>query len=119
MKIITHQINKIKFAEIEDQSTIINSIEAAKDLLGEVYYQGYDGIILHQKNIDPAFFDLKNKMAGHILQKFSTYRIIFIVLGDFKEFTSNSLNDFIWESNKGKMVNFLADIKAVQNRYSN
>ena len=39
-------------------------------------------MIIHEKNITPEFFDLKNRMAGEILQKFSNYRIRLAIVGD-------------------------------------
>lgn len=112
MNIQTHNINDIEIAEITSDQIIIQNAEDALDLLGNVYYQGFDRMILHQKNITIDFFDLKNKMAGEILQKFSTYRVRLAIVGDFSGFTSKSLKDFIYESNNGKQVNFVASVEA-------
>ena len=54
------------------------------------------------------FFDLKSGIAGERLQKFSTYRIRLAIVGDFSKYTSKSLNDYIFESNKGRYINFLS-----------
>ncbi|MDD4645730.1 MAG: DUF4180 domain-containing protein [Bacteroidales bacterium] len=48
----------------------------------KLYYHGFDRMIIHEKNITPEFFDLKNRMAGEILQKFSNYRIRLAIVGD-------------------------------------
>lgn len=107
MEIKTHQINNKVIAEVISRGIVINNIEDGIDLLGNVYYQGFDKVILHEKNITPDFFDLKTKMAGEILQKFSNYRVRLIIVGDFTKYDSKSLKDFIFESNNGRMVNFL------------
>lgn len=107
MEIKEHTLNDIKAAEIISNEIIIQNTADALDLMGNLYYQGFDKIIIHQKNMTPAFFDLQNKMAGDILQKFSTYRMRLAVIGDFSGCTSKSLTAFIYESNKGKQVNFL------------
>ena len=99
MKIETHNINETKIAEVISEVNIINRIEDGLDLLGNLYYQGFDKIVIHEKNITPDFFDLKSGIAGDILQKFSTYRIRLAIVGDFSKYTSKSLNDFIFESN--------------------
>ena len=71
--------------------------------------------MLNEKNITPDFFDLKNGIAGEILQKFSTYRVRLAIVGDFSKYTSKSLNDFIFESNKGKHINFVTStIEAIK-----
>lgn len=110
MEVITHTINDIKIAEVNSPGIIINNAEDGLDLLGNLYYQDFDKIIIHEQNINPDFFDLKNGMAGEILQKFSNYRIRLIIVGDFN-FTSQSIKDFIYESNNGKQVNFLSTVE--------
>ena len=107
MKIKAIEIDHIKMAEVSSDDIIINTTEDGLDLLGNVYYQGYDRIIIHENNITSDFFDLKNGIAGEILQKFSTYRVRLAIVGDFSKYTSKSLNDFIYESNKGGHVNFV------------
>jgi hypothetical protein len=111
MKIETHNINNTKIAEVISEATTINNIEDGLNLLGDLYYQGFDNIIIHQNNITPDFFDLKNGIAGEILQKFSNYRVRLAIVGDFKKYTSKSINDFIYESNKGKQVNFVNSVR--------
>lgn len=109
MHIESHTINNIQIAEIISDQAVIQTAEDGLDLLGNAYYQGFDRIIVHEKNITPAFFDLKNGLAGEILQKFSNYRIRLAIVGDFSAHTSKSITDFIYESNNGKQVNFLAN----------
>lgn len=118
MNIQPHKIKDTEIAEIFSDEIIIQNAEDALDLMGNVYYQGFNKIIIHQKNITPDFFDLKNKMAGEILQKFSNYRVSLVIIGDFSGFKSKSLNDFIYESNKGKHVNFVASLDDALNALS-
>ena len=118
MNILTHNINQTKIAEILSDEIIIRSPQDGLDLLGNVYYQDFDKIILHKRNLTPDFFDLKNKLAGEILQKFSTYRIRLAIVGDFSVYTSKSLNDFIYESNKGRQVAFVGSVEEALNRLS-
>lgn len=107
MKIEVHHINEVKIAEITSVETMISTTEDGVNLLGNLYYQGFDRIVLHEKNISPDFFDLKNGIAGEILQKFSTYRVRLAIVGDFSKYTSKSLTDFMYESNKGRQINFV------------
>jgi Domain of unknown function (DUF4180) len=107
MKIETHNINDITIAEVISAGYVISNISEGIDLLGNLYYQDFDKIIVYEKNIIPDFFDLKNGMAGEILQKFSNYRVRLAIVGDFSKYTSKSLSDFIFESNKGKQINFV------------
>jgi hypothetical protein len=116
MTIIPHQHNDIQIAEIISEQLLIQRIEDGLDLLGTVYYSGYDRMVLYQTNIIADFFDLKNGMAGEILQKFSNYRVRLVIVGDFTYSSSNSLNNFIRESNAGKQVNFVATLEQAINR---
>jgi len=120
MKIETHNINETKIAEVISEVNIINKIEDGIDLLGNLYYQGFDKIVIYEKDITPDFFELKNGIAGEILQKFSTYRVRLAIVGDFTKYTSKSLNDFIYESNKGQHINFVSSkaeaIKILSNK---
>ena len=102
-----HAIDNTGIVEVIADQVTINSVEDGVDLIGNVYYQGFDKVILHKENISVDFFDLKTGIAGEILQKFSNYRVRLAIVGDFGEYTSKSLHDFIRESNKGKLVNFL------------
>ena len=104
--IISHKNDGLTFLEIRSEEQFINNVQDVLDLFGELYGQYYDGIILYEKNITPDFFDLKTKMAGEILQKFSNYRIRLVIVGDWSKYTSRSLEAFICESNRGKTVNF-------------
>jgi len=106
MKIEVHYINDIKIAEVISGTIVIKTSEDGLDLLGNLYYQDFDKIIIHERNITPDFFDLKNGMAGEILQKFSNYRVQLAIVGDFTKYSSKSIKDFILESNKKQQINF-------------
>ena len=75
MIIQSHKINNIEIAEVISDKILIQNPDDALDLIGNLYYQGFDKIVIYEKNLTPDFFDLKNKMAGEILQKVSNYRM--------------------------------------------
>jgi hypothetical protein len=54
MKIISHQTEHIKSAEVISNDMLIATIEDGANLMVDLYYQGFDRIIIHQKNITPA-----------------------------------------------------------------
>lgn len=110
MDIKTHEIDNHKIAEISAEEVLIAKLEDALDITGALYYDGYDRVILYQKNLTPAFFDLKTKIAGDILQKFTQYQMSITIVGNFESYDSQSLADFITESNKGRQVNFVSSL---------
>lgn len=109
MQLSTYEIDGSPIAEVRADNIIISNSGDATDLIGNLYFQGFEKVILHELNIDPAFFDLKSGIAGDILQKFTNYRMKLAIVGDFSKFNSKSLKDFIFESNKQKQINFVAN----------
>lgn len=105
-------------AEVISDSVIITNSQDGLQLLADLYYQGFDGIVLYEKNISPVFFDLSSGLAGEILQKFSNFRIKLAIIGDFSAYQGKSLKDFIFESNKLGNVNFVNSLEEAQIRLS-
>jgi ABC-type branched-subunit amino acid transport system substrate-binding protein len=68
-----------------------------------------------EHNLPVEFFDLKTKLAGDILQKFSTYQGRLAIVGDFTKYESKSLRDFIYESNKARRINFVSTLEEAEN----
>ncbi len=115
MNIEIHTINDQRVAEVLSDVEVVSDIEAGLNLLGDLYYQHFDKVVIHEKNITPQFFNLKTGLAGELLQKFSNYRVRLVIVGDFSKYVSKSLKDFIYESNKGKQVNFVQSLpEAIQ-----
>jgi Domain of unknown function (DUF4180) len=107
MKIVIHEIENKKIAEIISDETVIKETQDALDLMADSDYNGAREIIIQEKHLSPLFFDLKTQLAGNILQKFSTYNVKLAIIGDFSKFESNSLQDFIRESNRGNKIYFV------------
>ena len=107
MQIKTHQIKGRSIAEIVSPGYIITNQDEGINLIGDLYFQGFDRIIIHQANIYPDFFKLKTGVAGEVLQKVSNFRMSMFIVGTFDKFPSKSLHHFIEESNKGRLVNFV------------
>ena len=65
-------------------------------------------IVINKKMITEDFFILSTGLAGEILQKYINYGGRIAIYGDLSHYTSKPLKDFIYESNKGKDVFFVA-----------
>jgi hypothetical protein len=117
-EIISHTSKGMQLAEVISDQLIIQRTADALDLLGNVYYQGFDSLILYKKNIIPDFFDLKNGLAGEILQKFSNYRMRLAIVGDFSNYTNKSIKDFILESNQSGHINFVSTLEEALDKLS-
>lgn len=97
-------------AEILPVTDSISSPDDILDLMAEVRYNGSGTMIIHEKSLHPDFFDLKTRVAGEILQKFSNYRMQLAIVGDFSAYKSKSLKDFIRESNRIGTISFLGTV---------
>lgn len=118
MNIAVHQTGNTRIAEVVSEEILINNPEDGLQLMVDISYQDFSKIIIHEKNITPDFFDLKTGIAGEVLQKFSTYRVQLAIIGDFTKYPGKSLKDFIYESNKGRQVNFLDSLELAVEKLS-
>ncbi len=109
-QIILHGQEPALIAEVVSGECLIRSAQEALDIMMEISYMGSEKIILHEHNLAPEFFDLKTGLAGDVLQKFSNYRMTLAIVGDFNAYTSKSLRDFIFESNRAGRVRFVANL---------
>jgi hypothetical protein len=103
-------------AEILPGSDLITSPDDILDLMAEARLNDSGRMIIHDKSLHPDFFDLKTKVAGEILQKFSNYRMRLAIVGDFSGFKSESLRDFIRESNRTGTISFVGTIDEALSR---
>lgn len=106
------ETEKTTIAVVYSDEILISQTRDALDIMGDCNYQGAYSIVLHEKNLIPAFFDLKTGIAGDILQKFSTYSNRLAIAGDFTQYESKSLRDFIRESNRVGRILFVDSIEA-------
>ncbi|SFT54458.1 protein of unknown function [Lishizhenia tianjinensis] len=110
------EIKGREVGEIQSPNILVNNLDDGLDLLGDIYYQGIEVLIMQEKNFHPTFFDLSNGTAGEILQKFSNFRMCLIIVCDFSNFTKKSMKDFIRESNKGDLINFVQSLEEAEHR---
>jgi hypothetical protein len=97
-----------KVAIVESTDVLIGNTQDALDLMATIsHYYECNKMIIGQSSITESFFDLKTGVAGEILQKFTNYHFKIAVVGDFTQYSTNSLKDFIFESNKGHQVFFV------------
>jgi hypothetical protein len=114
LKII--ETGQYKIAELIADGVIITSEQDALDYMATAGYSGAGALIVHESQLPPEFFDLKTRLAGDILQKFSNYRMKLAIIGDFDKYESSSLQAFIRESNRGNLVFFVPDREAAIDR---
>jgi len=110
------EINGTLVAEVLSDEIVIAETQDALDLMADAYYHDARNIIIREENINPEFFDLKTRLAGDILQKFSNYDVQLAIVGDFSKYESKSLRDFMYESNKHGRINFVGSMEEAMKR---
>jgi hypothetical protein len=109
MEIKMIKVKDIEIAVVSSGELIITDVQSALDFIATVNYEtGVYRIVINKSAIIEEFFDLKTKLAGDVLQKFVNYNTKIAIVGDFSVYSSKSLKDFIYESNKGKNIFFVA-----------
>lgn len=95
-------------AVVRNNEIVIRDVQSALDLMATVQYEtGCNRIIINKSLLSERFFDLKTRLAGIILQKFINYRVKMAIIGDYAAYSSQSLQAFIYESNRGNDIFFL------------
>lgn len=109
MQLTKIEKNGIVCAVVNSNEIVITDAQSALDVLISAKYDiGTENIIVDKKLITEDFFILSKGLAGEILQKYVNYGGRIAIYGDYSHYTSKPLKDFIYESNQGKDVFFVA-----------
>ncbi|THA23825.1 DUF4180 domain-containing protein [Streptomyces sp. RKND-216] len=93
-------------------------VQDALDLIGDGGYQGARWVVVPVERFDEAFFRLRTRLAGEVVQKFAQYGMGLVVLGDVSGHTeaSDALRDFVRECDRGHQVWFAATREELEER---
>ncbi|OXM66149.1 MULTISPECIES: DUF4180 domain-containing protein [Amycolatopsis] len=99
------------------ESPIASEADAI-DVMGQLYGQDVEWLVLPVERLDPGFFDLSTGIAGAVTQKFLNYGFRLAIVGDISRFTaaSEALAAYVRESNRGRQVWFAPDLDALEAR---
>ncbi len=89
----------------------IGDEQSAVDLIGTLWGQDVEWIVLPARRLTEDFFRLRTRVAGAVVQKFQQYGFRVVVVGDISEHVAGgtALRDFVHESNRGRQLWFVAD----------
>ena len=118
MNLKIHKINQNTIVELISDQQIINDVQDSLDLMADAGEYDSDKIIIYERNLSPDFFRLSTGIASEILQKFSTYTKQLAIIGDYAKFSSKSLKDFIYESNKTGRILFITSLEEALEKLS-
>jgi hypothetical protein len=97
---------------------IIRSDRDAIDLVGAALSERCSLVVLPVERLSDAFFQLKSRILGEVIQKFVNYELRLAILGDIDRHlqASRALRDFVYEINCGRQIWFVADRAALESR---
>lgn len=96
---------------VPPQGAPIADETAALDVIGDALGAGAEIVSVPVARLAPEFFRLHTGVAGAIVQKFVTYRLRLVVVGDPQHHgpTTGPVEDWIREANQGRELWFVAD----------
>ncbi|MFC4586803.1 DUF4180 domain-containing protein [Sphaerisporangium corydalis] len=111
-------INGFRVLICESDGEVIQNERSAVDLIGEAFGEQAEVVVIPAERLGDDFFRLRTRIAGDIAQKFVTYQLLLVVVGDISRHTaeSSALQDFVTETNQGDHVWFLPDVDALDER---
>ncbi len=112
MRITTVNKNGVMVAVVDSDQLVITDVQSALDLIATVWYETEcHRMVVSQEAINEDFFRLSSGLAGEVLQKCINYHMKLAIVGDFTHYHSKPLKDFIYESNQGSDVFFVATLE--------
>lgn len=113
-----HDLDGIRVLELDRSGLPIGSYRDAVDLIGEAAGNKAELVAVPSERLAPAFFDLKTRVAGEMIQKFSIYGVRLAILGDVSSAVERSaaFRDFVRESNRGHTIWFVENFESLKRR---
>ncbi|MBV9267948.1 MAG: DUF4180 domain-containing protein [Acidobacteriaceae bacterium] len=113
-----YDLHGFRVVEFPPEGGPLQSDRDAVDIIAIASEHRPEFIIIPVERFGEDFFRLKTRVAGEIVQKFLTYRLPLVIVGDISKYTSNSsaLRDFVFECNSGSNVWFMRDIEELRQR---
>src|SRR6185437_5184078 len=114
----TYNIYGVSVYEYPPEGPPLRNERDANDLISAAREHNARFLVIPAERLSNEFFHLKTGLAGAIIQKFITYGLRVVFIGDITEQVRNSssLRDFVYEANLGKHIWFLESRSEFENR---
>lgn len=103
MKTILKEVDGTTYLEGLSGHVLIADERDAVDLVGLCGERNTTRLMLYANNVAEHFFNLKTRLAGHVLQKFATYSIkaVLVLPPDAKQ-QQGRFHEMALEANRGR-----------------
>jgi hypothetical protein len=107
---VTYTLHGARIPECEADGPRLKHDRDAVDVVGAALSERANLVVIPVSRLGDEFFVLKTRVAGEIIQKFVNYGLRLVIVGDIARHVaeSDALRDFVYETNRGKQVWFLA-----------
>lgn len=93
---------------VNSETPLITDRQSTIDFITSfVYENNINKIAINKAAISRDFFKLSTGLAGEVAQQFTNWRCRIAIIGDFSEYTSKPLLDYMYECNKGQTLYFV------------
>jgi hypothetical protein len=114
------EFNGIRVYEVPAHGSELRTAQDAVDLMSAASERRAAFIAIPVERLGDDFFELRTRIAGEITQKFVMYGARVAIVGDISQriAASKSLAAFVNESNRGHVLWFVDNLKALANRFA-
>ena len=106
-----YDLHGVRILECDAGGAPVQTERDVLDLIAAAASNAAGLIVIPAARLGEAFFRLKTRVAGEVLQKFLTYGLRVAIVGDISSHVgeSTALRDFVYECNRGSQIWFVAD----------
>jgi len=113
-----HESQGCRILEYPPKGSPLGNASSSLEIISAAYSQRAELVAIPVERLGDEFFQLRNGIAGEILQKFVTYHLRIAIVGDIASLSaaSKALHDFVVECNRGSDVCFVRDMGELNDR---
>lgn len=113
-----YDLHGIRVVELMADGAPLRNDRDALDVIAAAAEHRADVVVIPIERLDEDFFRLRTGIAGQVIQKFLTYRLRLVILGDISKHVqqSSALRDFVYECNSGADVWFVTRAEELSQR---
>src|SRR5208337_4107981 len=107
-----------RILEYSAKGSPLGNVSSSLEMVSAAYSQRADLVAIPVERLGDEFLQLRNGIAGEVLQKFATYHLLLAIVGDItsRSAASKALHDFVVECNRGSTVWFVRSLEELKNR---
>jgi len=114
----SYDLHGMRVVELAVDGGPLRNDRDAVDVIAAASARHPEIIVIPAERLADDFFRLRTGVAGQVIQKFLTYRLRIVVVGDISKHLQegSALRDFIYECNSGSHVWFVSGLEELGQR---